>query len=119
MSRGGNFRKRVPDVDPSQLLVVMENYVKTKGVHKAFVFGSYDNMTRSQAAYGPGLAKNADLLSALLSVAPAGLFKSRVLGEHLMILATNHKLMPCMSPEAVKVLVSRKADCIMTMMCHL
>ena len=76
VKKGGNNRQRVPDVDPLLLLKVMDDYVKKRGVNQAFVLGSYDTITRSQAANGPGLSKNADLLAALLSVAPAGLFKA-------------------------------------------
>jgi len=119
MSRGSNFRKPVPDVDPLRLLQVMDNYVKIKGVDNAFLLGPYEQITRSQAAYGPGLAKNADLLEALLSVAPAGKLKPLVLRRHLMTLASKYKFMSFSCPEVAKVLVRHKADCIMAMLQHL
>jgi len=119
MSRGSNFRKPVPDVDPLRLLQVMDNYVKIKGVDNAFLLGPYEQITKSQAAYGPGLAKNADLLEALLSVAPAGKLKPLVLRRHLMTLASKYKFMSFSCPEVAKVLVRHKADCIMAMLQHL
>ena len=119
MSKGGSLRKPVPNVDSHDLLKVMEEYVNIKGANNAFVLGPYDRIKRSQAANGPGLSNNADLLSALLSVAPAGQVKAGVLRGHLMTLALKYKFMSSWCPQAAKVIVCHKADCIMTMLSHL
>jgi len=119
MPRGGSRRRCVPHSDPLLLLNVMDNHVKIKGVSHAFSLGSYEQIRRSHGACGPGLAQNSDLLEALLNVAPAGHLKPSVLRGHLMTLANKYNFLCIACPDLAKLVVCHKADCIMTMLCHL
>ena len=52
----------MPEVDIQMLKHVVEQHVKEVGAKKAFFFGVYNNISRSQAVDGPGLAENQLLL---------------------------------------------------------
>jgi len=83
MSRGGERRRPVPEMDSMELLVVLDKFVKATGIKQAFFFGPYEVIGRSQAVYAGGLAENYELLEAVLSVAPAGEVKASVLKGHI------------------------------------
>ena len=101
------------------LLGMLDKYVKTKGVKTAFFFGAYEHIGRTQAAYGPGLAFNFDILETLLSVAPAGEVKASVLKGHLMTLQAKFDGLSNNSPFSKDLWSGHKADIMSTMRCHL
>ena len=113
------MRRPVPKVDSLNLLDVLDKYVRTKGVKAAVFFGPYAHIGRTQAAYAPGLAFNFDILEALLSVAPAGEVKSRVLKGHLMTLQAKYDGLSNNSPFSKDLWSGHRADIISTMLCHL
>ena len=98
MSRGGDRRRPVPDVDSQDLFEMLDNYVKTSGIRKAFFFGSYEIIGRAQAVYAGGLVENYDLLEGILKVAPAGEVKASVLKGHLIKLAVKYDGLTNQSP---------------------
>lgn len=59
-NRGGAARKRVDDVDLTDMLT---EHVREFGVARAMSFGVYENIDRSQAAFAQGLAHNKALLT--------------------------------------------------------
>jgi hypothetical protein len=61
-TKGGSRRQAVPKVDSDKLRHLFENHVKENGVKKAFFFGSYSNIARTQAVERAGLAENYDIL---------------------------------------------------------
>ena len=61
-TKGGSRRQAVPEVDTDQLRTLFEHHVKEHGVKKAFFFGSYSNIARTQAVECGGLAENYDVL---------------------------------------------------------
>jgi hypothetical protein len=58
--RGGAVRRRVDDVDLTDMLT---EHVREFGVARAMSFGVYENIDRSQAAFAQGLAHNKVLLT--------------------------------------------------------
>jgi len=119
MSRGGDRRKPVPEMDSIELMVVLDNFVKANGVKQAFSFGTYDVIGRSQAVYAGGLAENYDLLETILSVAPAGEVKASVLRGHLVKLALKYDGLTKNSPLSKDLWAGKAADTISTMLAHL
>ena len=57
-TKGGSRRQAVPEVDSDQLRNLFEQHVKENGVKKAFFFGSYSNIARTQAVECAGLVEN-------------------------------------------------------------
>ena len=84
MQKGSGARKPVPNIDSMMLFEVMDNYVKVTGARTAFFYGPYESISKSQAAYGPGLAHNFLLLSELLKLVPLGEMKASVLKGSLL-----------------------------------
>jgi hypothetical protein len=58
--RGGAVRRRVDDVDLTDMLT---EHVREFGAARAMSFGVYENIDRSQAAFAQGLAHNKVLLT--------------------------------------------------------
>ena len=59
-ARGGARRAPVPDVEPQVLFCMLDRHVVEAGKMKAFSFGVYDHMSRSQAACASGLVGSLD-----------------------------------------------------------
>jgi hypothetical protein len=113
------MRRPVPEVDSMELLEELDKYVKSTGIKQAFYFGPYEVISRSQAAYGGGLAANSEILATVLRVAPAGEVKANVLKGHMMKLATRYNGLTQGSPLGMDLWAGKKADIILTMLAHL
>jgi hypothetical protein len=61
-SKGGSRRQAVPNVDNDQLKELLEKHVKENGAKKAFFFGVYASIARTEAVQCAGLAENYDVL---------------------------------------------------------
>ena len=119
MHKGCAARKPVPNVDSMMLFDVMDNYVKVTGARTAFFYGPYENISKSQAAYGPGLAHNFLLLSELLKLVPAGEVKASVLKGSLLLLADKYDGLSNNSSIPAHMWAANRADGIITMLYHL